>query len=99
MVIPGRKDKFHPVGQVRQARRTALPPELRTLALEEPELASLQRQSRLRFQYIIRIVNVAKVMMKERQMEYSMSNFKLLMTITFLMKRFLTCPDTDRIKL
>ena len=46
MVIPGRKDKFHPVGQVRQARRTALPPELRTLALEEPEQASLQRQSR-----------------------------------------------------
>ena len=33
-----------------------LPPELRTLALEEPELASFQRQSRLRFQYIIRIV-------------------------------------------
>lgn len=32
-------------------------------------------------------LNVAKVMMKERQMEYSMSNFKLLMTNTFLMKR------------
>ena len=33
-------------------------------------------------------LNVAKVMMKERQMEYSMSNFKLLMTNTFLTKRF-----------
>ena len=32
-------------------------------------------------------LNVAKVMMKERQMEYSMSNFKLLMTNTFLTKR------------
>ena len=32
-------------------------------------------------------LNVAKVMMKERQMEYSMSNFKWLMTNTFLMKR------------
>ena len=32
-------------------------------------------------------LNVAKVMMKERKMEYSMSNFKLLMTNTFLMKR------------
>ena len=57
MVIPRRiKDKFQPVRQVRQTRRTVLPPELRTLALEEPELASLQRQSRLRFQCIIRIV-------------------------------------------
>ena len=57
MVIPRRiKDKFQPVGQVRQTRRTVLPPELRTLALEEPEQASLQRQSRLRFQCIIRIV-------------------------------------------
>ena len=32
-------------------------------------------------------LNVAKVMMKERQMEYSMYKFKLLMTNTFLMKR------------
>ncbi len=32
-------------------------------------------------------LNVAKVMMKERGMEYSMSNFKLLMTNTFLTKR------------
>ena len=32
-------------------------------------------------------LNVAKVMMKERQMEYSMSKFKLLMTNTFLTKR------------
>ena len=32
-------------------------------------------------------LNVDKVMMKERKMEYSMSNFKLLMTNTFLMKR------------
>ena len=32
-------------------------------------------------------LNVAKVMMKERAIEYSMSNFKLLMTNTFLTKR------------
>ena len=32
-------------------------------------------------------LNVAKVMMKERGMGYSMSNFKLLMTNTFLTKR------------
>ena len=32
-------------------------------------------------------LNVAKVMMKENGMDYSMSNFKLLMTNTFLMKR------------
>ena len=32
-------------------------------------------------------LNVAKVMMKERGMDYSMSNFKLLMTNTFLTKR------------
>lgn len=32
-------------------------------------------------------LNVAKVMMKERGMEYSMSKFKLLMTNTFLAKR------------
>ena len=32
-------------------------------------------------------LNVAKVMMKERGMQYSMSNFKLLMTNTFLTKR------------
>ena len=33
-------------------------------------------------------LNVAKVMMKERGMEYSMSKFKLLMTNTFMVKRF-----------
>ena len=32
-------------------------------------------------------LNVAKVMMKERGMEYSMSKFKLLMTNTFMAKR------------
>ena len=32
-------------------------------------------------------LNVAKVMMKKRGMDYSMSNFKLLMTNTFLTKR------------
>ena len=37
-------------------------------------------------------LNVAKVMMEERQMEYSMSNFKLLMTNTFLMKRIFDMP-------
>ncbi len=34
-------------------------------------------------------LNVAKVMMKERGMEYSMSKFKLLMTNTFLAKRII----------
>ena len=41
----------------------------------------------LRFNVSFASLNVAKVMMKERGMEYSMSNFKLLMTNTFLTKR------------
>ena len=88
MVIPRRiKDKFQPVGQVRQTRRTVLPPELRTLALEEPELLRFNVSLDCAFNASFASLNVAKVMMKERQMEYSMSNFKLLMTNTFLMKR------------
>ena len=41
----------------------------------------------LRFNASFASLNVAKVMMKEREMDYSMSNFKLLMTNTFLTKR------------
>ena len=41
----------------------------------------------LRFNVSFASLNVAKVMMKEREMDYSMSNFKLLMTNTFLTKR------------
>ena len=41
----------------------------------------------LRFNASLASLNVAKVMMKEREMDYSMSNFKLLMTNTFLTKR------------
>jgi len=39
------------------------------------------------FNALFASLNVAKVMMKERGMEYSMSNFKLLMTNTLLTKR------------
>ena len=41
----------------------------------------------LRFNAAFASLNVAKVMMKERGMEYSMSKFKLLMTNTFMAKR------------
>ena len=41
----------------------------------------------LRFNAALASLNVAKVMMKERGMEYSMSKFKLLMTNTFMAKR------------
>ena len=41
----------------------------------------------LRFNAAFASLNVAKVMMKERGMEYSMSKFKLLMTNTFIAKR------------
>ena len=41
----------------------------------------------LRFNASFASLNVAKVMMKERGMEYSMSKFKLLMTNTFMAKR------------
>lgn len=41
--------------------------------------------------------NVAKVMMKEMGMEYTMSSFKLLMTSTYLVKRIFKACGYNRI--